>query len=183
MCSQRISGYTRLPNDKYETPAWCVAALVPHIHPLPEEVWEPAAGSGKIAEALRRAGFKVRETDIESDADFLAMRQRVGAVVCNPPCRQATEFIAHALSLADFVAMLLRTDFDHAQTRTWLFGECPYFAKKLVLTKRIRWFENSTGSPSFNHAWFCWSTEHRGPPTIAYAPQSGGENGRRNLVR
>jgi len=44
------------------------------------------------------------------------------------------------------VAMLLRTDFDHAKTRWHLFSDCPAFACKIVLTKRIRWIENSTGS-------------------------------------
>ena len=67
------------------------------------------------------------------------------------------------------VAMLLRTDFDHAATRAHLFGGCPMFAKRIALTKRIRWFEDSTGSPSFNHCWMIWDRQHRGPPTLAYA--------------
>jgi hypothetical protein len=43
------------------------------------------------------------------------------------------------------------------------------FSKKVVLTKRIRWFEDSNGSPSFNHCWMIWDRQHRGPPTLAYA--------------
>jgi hypothetical protein len=43
------------------------------------------------------------------------------------------------------------------------------FAKKVVLTKRIRWFEDSTGSPTFNHCWMIWDRQHQGPPTLAYA--------------
>jgi hypothetical protein len=65
-------------------------------------------------------------------------------------------------------AMLLRTDFDHAKTRRHLFGESTSFAKKLVLTKRIRWIEGSTGSPSFNHSWMIWDKQHYGAPSIAY---------------
>ena len=61
--------------------------------------------------------------------------------------------------------MLLRTDFDHAASRAHLFA---MFAKKVVLTKRIRWFEDSNGSPSFNHCWMIWDRQHRGPPTLAY---------------
>ena len=67
------------------------------------------------------------------------------------------------------VAMLLRADFDHAATRTHLFADCPMFAKKVVLTKRIRWFEDSNGSPSFNHCWMIWDRQHLGEPTLAYA--------------
>jgi len=75
-----------------------------------------------------------------------------------------------ALVPADgLIAMLLRTDFDRAKTRRHLFGDCVTFAKKLVLTKRIRWFEGSSGSPSFNHAWYLWDARHCGPPTLAYA--------------
>jgi hypothetical protein len=68
-----------------------------------------------------------------------------------------------------------RTDFDHAKSRRHLFADCPAFAKKLVLTKRIVWFVEDDGkpkaAPSFNHAWFIWSWKHDGPPTIAYGPQ------------
>jgi hypothetical protein len=78
---------------------------------------------------------------------------------------------AHALHFDDIriVAMLLRTDFDHAASRGHLFADCAMFAKKVVLTKRIRWFEDSNGSPSFNHCWMIWDRQHRGPPTLAYA--------------
>ena len=61
------------------------------------------------------------------------------------------EFIEHALDSdgVRVVATLLRTDFDHAATKAHLFADCAMFAKKVV--KRIRWFEDSTGSPSSNH--------------------------------
>ena len=65
--------------------------------------------------------------------------------------------------------MLLRTDFDHAKTRQHLFANCEAFAKKLVLTRRIKWFEDGGSSPSFNHAWFIWDWQHEGPPTMAYS--------------
>lgn len=69
--------------------------------------------------------------------------------------------------------MLLRTDFDHAKTRRHLFADCPAFAKKVVLTKRILWFTPEPGakgkSPSENHAWWIWDWQHRGAPTVGYA--------------
>ena len=82
------------------------------------------------------------------------------------------QFIERGLSLTasdGLVAMLLRTDFDHAKSRQHLFQH-PAFSKKLVLTKRIKWFEDSKGQPSFNHAWFVWDYRHKGPPTLAYGP-------------
>jgi len=66
--------------------------------------------------------------------------------------------------------MLLRTDYDHAKTRQHLFGKCDQFWMKLVLTKRIKWFEDSKGQPSFNHAWYIWQWPGGETPTLAYAP-------------
>jgi methylase of polypeptide subunit release factors len=161
--SQRWSEYERFPADAYQTPDWVTEALLPHL-PIyaPAKVLEPAAGEGQMAAVLRRHGFEVAASDINTGA---------AAVITNPPYGMAEQFIAHALDLMEpngLVAMLLRVDYDSAETRRYLF-DAP-FAKKVVLTKRIRWIKNSTGSPSFNHAWFVWDWLHKGPPIIGYAP-------------
>lgn len=173
--SQRDSGYERKERDLYETPEWVTLALAPHIPEYVGWILEPAAGSGKMVRALQSLGHTVEATDIETGFDFLDCG-RVGhdAIITNPPYVDAEEFVTHALDLmqynAGFVAMLLRTDFDHAQTRAPLFAGHRAFSKKVVLTKRIRWFEDSKGSPSFNHAWFIWDWTHEGAPTLAYGP-------------
>lgn len=172
--SQRDSGYERKERDLYETPAWVTHALLPHLPPDISSVLEPACGSGKMVAVLEVAGFNVTSDDIEQGGDFLSPESQAfslyDAVITNPPYEYAREFIEKALDIADCVAMLLRTDYDHAKTRSFLFAECPSFAKKVVLTKRIKWFEDSKGQPSFNHAWFIWNSTHSGPPTLAYAP-------------
>jgi len=132
---------------------------------------EPACSSGKMVAALRQAGFDVVGSDITQGVDFLgqAPETGVGAIITNPPYALAREFI-EALHFDDIriVAMLLRTDFHHAASRRHLFADCAMFAKKVVLTKRIRWFEDSYGSPSFNHCWMIWDRQHRGPPTVGF---------------
>lgn len=180
--SQRDSGYERKERDLYETPEWVTEALLPHLPSHVVDIWEPACASGKMSRVLGRCPRYVVATDIhdiESVAvDFLKVSEPVAgdcdAIITNPPYDLATEFIDKALDMmrqpAGFVAMLLRTDFDHAKTRARLFAGHPAFAKKLVLTKRIKWFEDSRGQPSFNHAWFIWDWQHSGPPTLAYAP-------------
>ncbi|MCK1585454.1 hypothetical protein IVB03_39360 [Bradyrhizobium sp. 168] len=177
--SQRDSGYERKERDLYETPAWVTHALFPHLPWQPEVIWEPAAGSGKMARAIIDASPKVVtviESDIETGGDFLSeflVQEGVEAIITNPPYALAQEFIKSALDRMEghgIIAMLLRTDFDHAKTRADLFAEHPAFAKKVVLTKRIKWFEDSKGSPSFNHAWFIWDHQHQGAPTLAYGP-------------
>jgi hypothetical protein len=174
--SQRDSGYTRKDRDSYETPGWVTEAVIGYINEN-RSVWEPAAGAGKMVEVLRRHGMGVSATDITTGDDFLAakvLRNGITAIVTNPPYVLAQEFIEHALRLTKpvrcVVAMLLRTDFDHARTRQHLFGNCRQFWAKVVLTKRIKWFEDSKGQPSFNHAWFVWDWKHDGPPMLAYAP-------------
>jgi hypothetical protein len=172
--SQRESGYERKALDQYETPLWVTLALVPHLPKISGVVWEPACGGGKMVAALRQANFDVIGSDIADGADFLRHlppTRDISAIITNPPYALAREFIEHALHLdgVRVVAMPLRTDFDHAATRAHLFADCAMFAKKVVLTKRIRWFEDSTGSPSFNHCWMIWDRQHGGEPTLAYA--------------
>ena len=122
--SQRESGYERIERDCYETPEWVTRALLPHLGNI-KSVWEPAAGSGKMARVLEAAGLQVLSTDISAGQDFLlAGKQSVDAIVTNPPYTSAALFIEHALRLMSGggkVAMLLRTDFDHAKTRWHLF--------------------------------------------------------------
>jgi hypothetical protein len=173
--SQRESGYERKPFDQYETPAWVTLALIPQLPAFTGKIWEPACGSGKMVAALRQAGFDVVASDITQGVDFLDDPPELGvsAIITNPPYALACEFIERALYIAGnrIIAMLLRTDFDHAASRAHLFADCPIFAKKVVLTKRIRWFEDSKGSPSFNHCWMIWDQRHQGAPTLAYASQ------------
>lgn len=177
--SQRNSGYAKKPLGFYETPEWVTEALLPHIPYAAPHVWEPAVGSGKMCRVLERVGAIVFGSDITTGTDFLeteAMPDDYNIIVTNPPFHLAQEFCEHALALTrprqGFVAMLLRTDFDHAKTRAHLFRDHPAFAKKLVLLKRIVWFVEANGkpkaSPSFNHAWFMWSWLNKGLPTIAY---------------
>jgi hypothetical protein len=173
LMSQRSSGYERKERDAYQTPAWVTEALIPHL-PWREDIsiWEPAAGSGQMVAVLKRH-FPVVASDIESGVNFLATSPTsANAIITNPPYALAREFIEHALWLTEpsqgMVAMLLRTDFDHANGRQHLFSRCAVFAKKLVLTRRIVWFEGPKAAPSFNHAWYVWNWQHVGVPTLAY---------------
>lgn len=183
--SQRASGYERKERDLYETPTWVTEALIADClcadaKPM---IWEPAAGSGAIVKPLRDAGFTVHASDLagrDGDtplmSDFLstiAAPEGVRAVVTNPPYRLAQQFIETAIEFMrpqkGIVAMLLRIDFDSASTRRHLFADCEFWWRKVVLTKRIVWFEGGA-SPSFNHAWYCWNFQCPTEPTIGYAP-------------
>jgi hypothetical protein len=128
-----------------------------------------------VRELQRHCG-RVWASDIETGTDFLGQMSCSGVdvIITNPPYALAQEFIEHAIELtretSGVVAMLLRTDYGHAAMRQHLFSGCQVFAKKLVLTKRIVWFDGPGAAPSFNHAWYIWDHTHAGPPVLAYGP-------------
>lgn len=174
--SQRVSGYERKDNDSYETPEWVTMALLNAGLRKPNVVWEPACGTGKIAKVLGLLDAHIETSDITDGKDFIATPPPVGCdcIITNPPYRCGDSFIRKALTDTVFtqgtVAMLLRVDYDSAKGRRELFANHIAFSRKLVLTKRIRWFEGTKGSPSYNHAWFIWDWRHKGPATLEYGP-------------
>jgi hypothetical protein len=172
--SQRHSEYARQPDEAYDTPPPPVRSLAPFLRERGvTHLWDPAADSGRLVTTLREEGFIVTCTT----CDFLATTAAppdVMAIVTNPPYghggRRAVVFIEHALELVPIVAMLLRIDFDSGCTRTHLFRDNAAFAQKIILLRRIVWFEcEGAPGPSENHCWVIWDKRHRGPATIAYA--------------
>jgi hypothetical protein len=117
-----VSGYERKALDQYETPSWVTLALVPLLPEISGVIWELACGRGKMVAALRQASFDVVGSDIADGVDFLrhaAPTAGISAIITNPPYLLAREFIERALHFdgVRVVAMLLRTDFDHAGVR------------------------------------------------------------------
>jgi hypothetical protein len=163
------SNYERKDRDLYETPAWVTQALI----------WEPACGNGAIVRVLADNGYHVHATDKVDGEDFFATNDSHGSdgIVTNPPYTDSAVFVQHAIDLmmprSGYVAMLLPIDYDSAKSRRELFADCPVFAGKIVLLRRIVWFERDDGKraqPSENHAWYLWSWTPHGRPTIRYAP-------------
>jgi hypothetical protein len=174
-----------MDRDLYVTPSWVTEELLRHVNIAPY-VLEPACGDGAMMATLLDAGHEVWASDIHplcgnaGTADFLSpgfsCSREIGAIVTNPPFNLATEFVERSIDLMQpgygQVAMLLPTDWDHAQSRWHLFGGCPIFSRKVVLSKRIQWFPKSKGGkgmqPMGNHAWFVWDWRHHGSPAISY---------------
>lgn len=159
------AGYERRAHDDYQTPGWVTDLLLDAVT-LRGKVWECAASDGRMVQRLRMRGYAVRATDIrplegnDYVADFLHRHEMYGGtetIATNPPYSQAESFVRHAFNLTDgcngIVAMLLRHDWDTAGGRRDL---SEMLTLKIVITKRIRWVEDSTGSPRENHAWYVW---------------------------
>jgi hypothetical protein len=174
--AQRISGYARIANERYETfEAWPTLALLSQLPDI-GWAWDPTDdGDGHLVAALHRQGIKA----VGTGPDFLSLTEPpmagVTDIITNPPLgpsrrgELAVAFVQHALKLSvRRVSMLLPIDFDSAISRQCLFRFCPAFMGKIVLLNRIRWIPDSTGSPSVNHAWYLFDHTNDAAPTIRY---------------
>lgn len=172
------AAFSERGDDLYETPPVAVEALL-RIEHIPQNVWEPACGPGKIAHVLRDAGRDVYATDLvnyatpDQDAfgrDFLMERSApIGceAIVTNPPFKLAGQFVAHALELCPLVIMLLRLAFLESEKRipildNGMLARVHVFRKRLPMMHRAGW-EGRKASSGMVFAWFVWDRAHSGP--------------------
>jgi hypothetical protein len=195
------TSYARVTRDLYPTrERWVIEALLAHVELAGLTVWEPAAGEGDLALALRESELRVTTSDIADygfplDAllDFTTGQIPPApfmAIITNPPGgprnTTAEAFIAvglkHLTRGVSLLALLLPADFDSAGRRRQFFADCPSFAAKIVLTRRIVWFPRTDGvraAPKENHAWFVWqrtALRTRTSPLVLYAPEPSRES-------
>jgi hypothetical protein len=187
--------YPRVDKDLYPTPSWVVDALSEHVELAGKIIWEPACGTGQMAEALKAAGATVYATDVarygyplDEVMDFLSPRNpklpRFDLTVTNPAWgkrnKTAEAFIARGLERIGYgqaLALLLPIDFDSGVTRRKFFHDCPAYLGKIVLIKRVVWFKRTDGkreAPKENVAWYVWTRgvlRARPQPIILYAPK------------
>lgn len=169
-------------DDLYETPDVAVQALM-QVEQLPKRIWECACGPGRIVNVLRTAGHEVYATDLvkydcpdsESGVDFLMERAPsfyVGAIVTNPPFKLADQFVAHALTLAPKVIMLLRLAFLESERRRAILdngslARVHVFRNRLPMMHRHGYSRTSKqGSSAIPFAWFVWDRSWKGPTEL-----------------
>jgi hypothetical protein len=166
-------------HDLYSTPSVAVEALL-KVETLPHHVWEPATGRGSIVRALRDGGHAVIASDIihydftlDFESDFLA---QVGApsgielILTNPPYRDATRFVDHALTLCPRVIMLCRLAFLESECRsnildTGTLSAVHVFKRRLPMMHRDGW-TGPRASSAMPFAWFVWNRNHDGPAIV-----------------
>jgi hypothetical protein len=197
------SGHERVPQEFYPTPDWVIEALAEYVVLDGRQVWEPACGDGRMAEALKRAGATVYASDI-ADRDYGGIHELLDftslrnpklqwldpRIITNPPYaypgqkahRLAERFIEAGLHHIDrrgrgLLALLLPFGFDSIPSRRHLFADCPDFTAKITLIERIVWFERADGKtedPKEHHAWFIWTRpRQKDVPELLYAPNEG----------
>jgi hypothetical protein len=187
----RGAAYERRPMDDYSTPIYVARAALSVFGSLGKTVVDPCAGRGNIVRVLRESGRRAVGFDLKRGFDFLSNDPplRDYDILTNPPYggggHLARKFIERALVVTEpwhgRVVLLLPVDFDSGFSRRGVFGDLPAFARKVVLTRRIKWFDGLSGST--NHAWFEWDwsrSSSSGPPIIEYTTgESDAANDRR----
>jgi hypothetical protein len=159
--------------DYYPTPPEVTHALMRFLD-LPDhfEVWEPACGEGYMSDVIANY-CKCVATDITDGIDFLETQHNCDAIITNPPFALSEKFILHALSSANIVAMLLKSQYWHAKKRHGLFIDTkPSWV--LPLTWRPDFLFNTRkdgvkASPTMEVAWTVWI---KGDDVCKYHPLS-----------
>ena len=149
--------------DFYPTPPEATHALMRFLKLPICRIWEPACGDGAMSKVLSSYGHKVVSTDLrdtgfgEGGVDFLETPARlVDAIITNPPFAQSQTFISRATFMADTVAMLLKSQYWHAQKRLSLFRLNPP-AWVLPLTWRPDFMGGASGgAPTMEVHWTVW---------------------------
>lgn len=172
----------RVENDFYPTEPEAVHALIQverdrmkHVCREGGQLYECACGDGAISKVLEKAGFATHSTDLidrgygKHGIDFLQVARSycnarvIRGVVTNPPYGDlAAAFIEHAFYLEmDYVAMLLKANYFHAQCRLDMRRRLP-LARVYPLAWRLDF--TGEGSPHTDCSWYVWEAGHQGHP-------------------
>lgn len=158
--------------DLYETPEEVTDAIVEWLDmPRSTVLWEPAAGPGRMVRRLQYHGYQVLSSDIVTGEDFLRAQVRGDFIITNPPFSIASDFIKRALDTALPFALLLKSQFWHAQERLPVWGRRAPRAV-LPLTWRPDFlFGEKGGAPTMECLWTVWP-EKNGTHQAIYHPLS-----------
>lgn len=171
--------WDRHAEDWYVEPSWCSTRLF-EAERFEGQVWDPACGMGRIAEAAAAAGLPWICTDLidrgrGGNRDFLLETLRTSNIVSNPPFGIAEQFVAHALKLAERkVAMLLPANWVQGDKRSrWL--ETTPLRRVYFITPRPSMPPGTAitagekpGNGTTDYAWFVWLRGFDGAPEVRW---------------
>lgn len=176
--------WAREEHEHYVEPEWCSKRLFA-VEKFEGTIDDPCCGFGRIPEAGRAAGYRVRARDIVDRGfagcevgDFLKGGDTLDNVVSNPPFDIFQPFALHALKLTKRkVAMiwLVRT----LPAARWL--RATPLSKVLLLTPRPSMPPGHTitagekpGGGKQDFCWLIWDKAHTGPASIGWLHRDNG---------
>lgn len=179
----------RQEHDYYATEPRAVELLLEQeaFHPY---VWECACGQGHMSEVLKKAGYKVKSSDLYDRGyagteilDFLQVRKDdikedfPRDIITNPPYKYAKEFVEHALDISmdgTKIAMFLKLQFLEGKARKRLFLKHPprviYVSSSRLLCAKNGEFDKmiAGGGSAVAYAWYVWEKGFQGLPVIKW---------------
>lgn len=167
----------RDPNDNYNTPPDLTRALLRAWSPGGKVVWEPACGTGMMAEELIRAGYEVISSDLidhgygTPSIDFLRTTRRAAdALITNPPFALASQFIEHAFALGIHdMALVFNATFWHPESHQAIWNK---HTPAMVMPLTWRPDFKGLGAPTMNIIVAVWGGYVLGNdrPSALYRP-------------
>ena len=176
-------GATRVANDYYPTPGWCVRRMLERIAlDLSDlRILEPFAGDGAIVRELVAAGATdISTVEIQAQVasaipvaqgvcsyveDFFDLKglRPFDLIISNPPFSVAEQAIEHAIGLlapGGVLAFLLRINFLGGASR----AEFHQILQPgvFVLPNRPGFHENLSQTDSIEYAWFVYGADLHG---------------------
>lgn len=167
----RDSGYTRVANDWYVEPRWCVDALL-DVERFSGLSWDPSCGGGNIPIAMQERGLECWGSDIadrgygQTGLCFFDCEHVADNIVTNPPFGVIEDYIRRALQQTRRkVAILARLALLEGIERQKLFRSTP-LARVWVSSRRISMPPGGSGikasGGSIAYGWFIWEHGHEG---------------------
>jgi len=160
----------RDPRDFYQTPEWCVHALLKTLR-MPTPTFDPCAGNGALLAAVQSYhAHRCHITGVELDSDLaeravelgLPVRQGDGLardwkgehVLMNPPFKTALTWVQKAVDEATSCAALVRLDFLVSMKRL------PFWKKHapsaVLLLSRRPSFKSDGSTDNSGYCWLYW---------------------------
>jgi hypothetical protein len=173
-------------DSHYVEPQSCSIRLF-DVERFPEPLWDPFAGWGRIVEAGRNAGYRVRATDIvdrgfrlDEVLDFLTVESLDPgtSIVANPPFDN--EILKHIVAL-DPVKAALIWPFARMVAAWHILAPAP-LAHVWMMTPRPSMppgsylaAGNRPGGARVEHCWLVFERGHCEPPTLGWLRLNGGQ--------
>jgi len=148
--------------DFFATSYNAIFPILKYIPSYVKTIWEPTAGSGNITRILKKNGYRVIQTDINTtrqkkgEVQFLDFLQdepqfEFDAIIFNPPFSYKTEFLERAISLNKFFMFICPITILETKKRSLI-----YFNSKLSiinLSNRVGYEGNYDKKPFFHSIW------------------------------
>jgi len=159
--------------DAYFSPYEAIWPVIELEADMPQRMWEPCAGDGRIVRCLKQHGFKtlasdiadyrVKDVDIQTGVNFLEVSEvppNVGGIITNPPFKHAAAMIEKAVDMVPYSAWLLRLQFLESVDRMVFFRNNPparvwVSSRRMPMMHRLDW-SGPISTSNICYAWFVW---------------------------